>query len=228
MCIRDRYQRRVRVVGGMKYRATLGVVLVLVLIGAVGADWKPQIPKKSDFPTKGQDGAILLDTFLDLQCPYSKKAYKTIKEVFADVGEKTLQWRMILNPLPFHHNAFLSAQGAYVVLNLTNEAMFWEYCDYMYQKQDYWSNFETADKTANEVIALFAGYANTCCGISTDAFIKKMGWLGPQNAQTRIVWELAASLGIYGTPMFSVNGARTELDSQTTKQQWLDFLAPLA
>ncbi|KAL6073851.1 hypothetical protein QOT17_004544 [Balamuthia mandrillaris] len=174
------------------------------------------------------DAPLQLEAFIDFQCPDSKEAWPTMQALMQYYGPARLRFVATVFPLPYHHNAFFASQGAVVVTNLTNNAAsFWKWADVLFERQNEWGDQPTQSKTPLQVIAMMSQYAQQCCAVQASSFVEQMGWVTQQNILARTAWKYAAASGIYGTPMFKVNGVLTNAASDWTFKQWLALLDPL-
>ena len=134
-----------------------------------------------------------------------------------------------LYPLPYHHNAFLAAQACLSLINITqNPDLFWNFSTLLFSNQNQWSDDATQDMTPLQVISLFGKYASNFGVTNMRQFSEQMGWFSDQNIATRIAWKFASLKGIYGTPMFAINGVLLPQPSSTiTFAEWQKMLDPL-
>eukprot|EP00005_Dracoamoeba_jomungandri_P006090 CAMPEP_0174251512 /NCGR_PEP_ID=MMETSP0439-20130205/1312_1 /TAXON_ID=0 /ORGANISM="Stereomyxa ramosa, Strain Chinc5" /LENGTH=213 /DNA_ID=CAMNT_0015331843 /DNA_START=39 /DNA_END=680 /DNA_ORIENTATION=- len=208
---------------------TLVLFLVLTAVVSIHGQSAP-VPKTSFFRSIGDpDAPVVLEGFLDFQCPDCKAAWPVLKQVMAHYGPSKLRFFFQPFPLPYHHNAFFAAEASFVTVELTgNVSTFWNLTEILFQMQDYWGDTGTENMTSTQVISLLGDYAVKCCGVDKKQFIAKMGWTSEYNLNARDMWKFGASQGMYGTPQFKVNGVFVpEASSGWQLQQWVTFLDPL-
>eukprot|EP01101_Sappina_pedata_P005871 TRINITY_DN2792_c0_g1_i1.p1 TRINITY_DN2792_c0_g1~~TRINITY_DN2792_c0_g1_i1.p1 ORF type:complete len:221 (-),score=52.32 TRINITY_DN2792_c0_g1_i1:55-717(-) len=210
-------------------------ILILAVFLAISAPHASDaqhagIPTLDMIQSMGNPGApIMLEAFIDFQCPYSRKAWPTLMELFNHYGPQNMYFVTTVFPLPFHHNAFFASQAAIAVVNITQDSsMFWKYTDKLFIEQENWGDSPTESMTALQVIDMLGGYAVECCGVNKSAFNSQMGFTGPQNHQARIMWGKACTLGVYGTPIFRVNNIYVPAaGSAWNVSDWTQLLDPL-
>lgn len=99
-----------------------------------------QAPKKaeieitdSDHVRGGEDAAVTIVEFSDIQCPYCSKFHKAMKQALESYGEKA-RWVYKHFPLdsihPFARRAALASECA------GEQGKFWEYLDNLFANQD--------------------------------------------------------------------------------------------
>jgi len=160
-------------------------------------------------------------------CPGSAAAYPTLSDLVQYYGEK-IKFIFYPFPLPYHHNSFYAAKAGVVVDLLTSKtgsSRIWEWIDLIFKNQQTWFNDPTINMTGTQVIKGMAHLASQL-NINDDLFITYFN--NPdldQNA--RIIWKYGAARGVYGTPLFYVNGVLTSADSTWTIEQWRKILDPL-
>lgn len=204
-------------------------MLLLGLLACQVATAQPPIPLASSIVATGNaDAPIQLEAFLDHQCPDSKASWPILKQLAEAYGPSKIRLVISLFPLPYHHNAFLAAQGAVVVNQLSKKNdSFWLYSDYLFDKQSEWSNKQTEGIAPRDVIKQLSAYAASCCGVDPKEFTKNMDWGNAQNVLARVTWKHGASLGIYGTPQFIINGVHSSADESYSFSDWKKLLDPL-
>jgi protein-disulfide isomerase len=127
----------------------------------------------------------------DFQCPFCKRAEKTLTDVRARYGDKVrVVWKN--NPLAFHARAEPAAEVAMEAFVEQGDAVFWQMHDLLYENQ---AHLEDAD---------LLGYAARLRVRGAAAAI------ADRKHATRIKADqaLANSLGATGTPTFFINGRR--------------------
>jgi len=95
--------------------------------------------------------------------------------------------------------------------------------DVYFKNQDSFTNDATKNQTPDQVIASLAKLA-VPLGISNQNFINGMAYGSDQDANGRIAWKYACTRGVYGTPIFYVNGLFVTDDSSWTFTQWKNLI----
>lgn len=92
-------------------------------------------PAPADAPTRGpKDARLEVHVFGDFECPFSKRAETTLRQVERRWGDKLrFVWRD--RPLEMHKNAVLAAQAAREARAQKGEAGFWGYHDALFAAQ---------------------------------------------------------------------------------------------
>ncbi len=163
---------------------------------AAGAERKSLIPAERwkvrvtpGDPSIGPANAPLtLVVFSDFQCPYSKKATVFLREVLERFGEDV---RVVYkhNPLGFHKDAVPAAEAS---MAAHAQGLFWEMHDRLYNNQG---------RLSAQDLEAHAG----AIGLDLARFKSDMAsrrWKGAVDADL----ELAAKLGVPGTPNIFING----------------------
>jgi len=168
--------------------------------------------------TGNPDGAIQLEAFFDHLCPDSKAAWTTIQQVLAHYGS---QMSLIIHmfPLPYHRNAFYSTQAGLVVQNAKGGAAWFKYLDLVFQNQDQYSTYGTVNMTGTQIIASL-GQLAAQLGVSSSTFNQGMQYGSDFDAAARINWKYATTRGIYGTPVFLLNGVWATDNAYLNTTQW--------
>eukprot|EP00045_Choanoeca_perplexa_P000691 m.15495 g.15495 ORF g.15495 m.15495 type:complete len:210 (+) comp10474_c0_seq1:104-733(+) len=206
----------------------LRLTLILAFAGLIAAQ-VPVMPSSSMNILGSRGATAHIDFILDFQCPDSKQAWPTIKQLATMYGEDKLSVRLVAFPLPYHHQAFFAAQSARVATELNGTASAYVAMgDCLFDTQEQWGDVGLQNTTPMDALSnFFAPLANHCVGVDENSFITAMGWTTEQNIITRSEWKEAAAMGAYGTPMFWVNGAQISLDGTASVSDWKAVLDPL-
>jgi len=176
---------------------------------------QPSTPSRPFGYVLGNDSApIHLDAYFDFMCPFSAAAYPTMKALMSHYGPQTLKFTLYNYFLPYHHNAYFAAQTGAVVYTLGKD--FWKFVDIIFANQATWFNQVSLNMTGNSVISGMASLA-VQCGVDMNDFMNQFYIV---DINLRASYSSMASRGIYGSPLFYINGAFQWQDSTTTLQQW--------
>jgi len=203
------------------------IIFVFILI-IVNVITQPPITKNRDgngYSIGEGSAPVVLEAFFDHLCPYSASSWPIMQQVQAHYGPTKLRFVLHLFPLPYHHNAFFAAKAGVVIENLA-KGNFWKWLELIFNHQDEFSGAATANFTTNQVLDLYARYAQQL-GISSKDFLKGMA---DSNIEmfTRAAWKYGCSRGVYGTPLFILNGALLGVDSgDWNAQDWIHQIDPL-
>lgn len=181
------------------------------------------IPSRPAGFSKGDAHASLqIDIFLDIQCPFSKKAWPIVLEVmqlYPDNAYFTF-YPMIL---PNHRQSWDATKAA-VVFSQDNTDQFIQFFDYLYNHQHQISNDVFEKQTQVDLYELLAQFASDCGDWQPEAFMKKLK-SEEIYRETKIPVRIAFSRGVWSTPTFFVNKAEvTELSSSSTVADWQELL----
>lgn len=154
-------------------------------------DSKPANVAIGDSPVKGDPKApVTIVEFSDYQCPFCGRVEGTLTQVMNDYkGKVKLTFKN--QPLPFHNNAMIAAQGA---LAAKEQGKFWEMHDKMYANQQ--------ALTRDNIM----GYAKEL-GLDTGKFEKDIDSQKVKDAIAKDQGE-AQKAAANGTPTFFINGHR--------------------
>ncbi len=146
-------------------------------------------------PSKGARRApILIQEFGDFQCPFTKRAQKTMAALQkAYPGRIRLVWRNF--PLPFHTHARMAAEAAMEAFAQKGAPGFWKMHDLLFANQSVQGGLER--------IALERYAAQI--GLDMDRFRKALDGSTHEDV-IRADQQAARSAHISGTPAFVING----------------------
>jgi len=151
------------------------------------------VPVLPEDPTWGApDAPVTLVEFADLQCPFTARVQPTLQRLQQELGPQRLRivWKHL--PLPFHKRAFPAHDASVVVQRLGGNQAFFRFVDDVIAAQ---STFTPAQ---------FPAFAKRA-GVDEAAFNAAFSSDQQKVAQDL---ELAAKLGVRGTPGFLINGVR--------------------
>jgi len=189
---------------------------------------QPPITKYKDgngYSIGDSSAPVVLETFFDHLCPYSASAWPIMQKVQAHYTTSKLRFVLHMFPLPYHHNAFYASKAA-VVVELYSAGNFWKWLNLIFMHQDDFSGAATANLTSNQVLNLYAQYAQQL-GVTSKYFLNGMAD-SDLEMFTRAAWKYACSRGAYGTPLFILNGVVLGVDSgDWTVQDWINQIDPL-
>eukprot|EP01118_Nematostelium_gracile_P008679 TRINITY_DN2876_c0_g1_i1.p1 TRINITY_DN2876_c0_g1~~TRINITY_DN2876_c0_g1_i1.p1 ORF type:complete len:220 (+),score=53.73 TRINITY_DN2876_c0_g1_i1:52-660(+) len=199
----------------MKHLLLLCSVLVLTIA-------QPPIP--TTYPghvTGNANGNVVFEFFFDHLCPDSAASWPVIKQVIQ--AYPNIKFILHVFPLPYHRNAFYAAQAGLVIENSLGSDGFWKYVDAVFNNQPDYYNDATANVTGNGVIGMYSGLAQSI-GVPVNSFVAGMTYGDNFDAQARINWKYGTTRGVYGTPIFFVNGVFVTDNAYWTFSQWQNVL----
>lgn len=186
------------------------------------------IPRRpSGYASGKADAPIQIEAFIDLQCPYSKKAWPTLLAVATKYGQERV--RLIIQPIVLaeHHQSWDVTKAA-VAVAAGDASRFLDFTEYLYAHQEEYTNAQFRDRTQKDLYALLARFAAEYAGeIDTEAFFERLE--SAEVEQTaKIPLHLAATRGVWSTPTFFINGVEVpQLSSSSTLEDWKAVLEPL-
>jgi protein-disulfide isomerase len=177
------------------------------------------IPKRFPGLAFGPTKAIIrLELFADPLCPVCASIWPTVQAVLAHYPTQ-LNLDVHFLPLPYHTWAYVVTR-AIVAVNVTSTTSAQQFLTKLYAgDQNQFSNAALADVGQTAVIAKLATYVNQNFGIPTATFNTNYNAANTDNLG-RIEFKYSASRGANGTPVVYLNGVESDLDSDSTLQQW--------
>lgn len=186
------------------------------------------IPKRpSGYAVGYADALFQIELFMDLQCPFSKKAWSTLLEVYEFYGEEKI--RLTIQPMVLaNHRQSWDVTKAAIATAEDNAHKFIDFASYLYQHQQDYRNSAFKERTQVDLHHLLADYAADGAGWTDKvAFLERLESDEIYN-ETRVPCRLAAIRGVWSTPTFFINGAEAVgLSSDSSRQDWQSILDPL-
>lgn len=185
----------------------IGIVTVLVLVGAVTLLSKPSQPTsntkldnkllvKEDSNKIATDSAkVTIVEFADFQCPACAAVHPAVKQILNDYkGKVNFVFRHF--PLPQHKNALIAASAAEAA---GEQGKFWEMENLLFENQDKWSESDKAKE-------IFLTYAKEL-GLDKDKFKSA---IEGNKFTSKITGDKddGQALGVNSTPTFFINGQK--------------------
>jgi len=197
--------------------------LIIVVFGVTLS--QPPIPTRYPGHAIGPtDAPILMEVFFDHLCPDSAAAWPTMQQLFGYYGNN-MRFVVHIFPLPYHHNAFKAAQAGLVIQDATDDATWWKWLDSVFDNQIEFADFTTSYLTENECVNKM-GLLAAELGVTNSTFFDGMQYGSDYDGNARIAWKYGTTRGVYGTPIFYVNGVFVT-DQGWTYQQWRSVIDPL-
>lgn len=162
-----------------------------------------------------------IDIFLDIQCPFSKKAWSTVLKVMKLYSDKAY-FTFYPMTLPNHRQSWDATKAAFVFAQDQTE-QFIEFFDYLYKHQNQIENDAFEKRTQIDLYELLAKFASECGDWQPEDFIQKLKSEEVYQA-TKIPVRIAFSRGVWSTPTFFINEAEvTELSSSSRVEDWQEL-----
>jgi protein-disulfide isomerase len=186
------------------------------------------IPKRPSGYVKGIASALLqIEAFVDIQCPYSKKAWPTLLAVADHYGPEKVQLRVQLLSMANHRQSWDVTKAIFAVAGADSD-LFFPLATFLYERQEQFFNGVFKQRTELDLYDLIVRLL-TEYGYQTDPteFIKRLE-SDDVYAAAKIPSRIAFSRGVWSTPTFFINGAEaTQLSSSSSLEAWNNILDPL-
>ena len=186
------------------------------------------IPKRPSGYVKGAASALLqVEAFIDIQCPYSKKAWPTMLAASDHHGPEKVQLRVQMLSMANHRQSWDVTKAIFAVAG-ADSALFFPLATFLYTNQERFWNNEFKQRTEPDLYDLIVRLL-TEYGHKTDRteFIKRIE-SDEVYAAAKVPSRFAFSRGVWSTPTFFINGAEaTQLGSSSTLGDWNKILEPL-
>jgi len=186
------------------------------------------IPKRlSGYTRGGVNAPVHIEAFVDIQCPYSKKAWPTLLAVADHHGPEKVQLRVQLLSMANHRQSWDMTKAIFAVAG-TDAEIFFKLATFLYERQEQFFNGPFKQRTQLDLYDLIVSLL-TEYGYQTDRaeFIKRLE-SDDVFAAAKLPSRVAFSRGVWSTPTFYINGAEvTQLSSSSTPEEWNKILEPL-
>ena len=186
------------------------------------------IPRRpSGFVRGGASALLQIEAFVDIQCPYSKKAWPTLLAVSDHYGPEQVQLRVQLLSMANHRQSWDMTKAIFAVVGADSD-VFFKLATFLYERQEQFFNGPFKQRSQVDlydlIVRLLAEF-----GYKTDPaeFIKRLE-SDEVYAAAKVPSRVAFSRGVWATPTFFINGAEvTQLSSSSTLEEWNRILGPL-
>jgi hypothetical protein len=186
------------------------------------------IPNRPSGFSKGSASASLhVEAFVDIQCPYSKKAWPTLLAVSDHHGPEKVQLRVQMLSMANHRQSWDVTKAIFAVVGADSD-QFFKLATFLYERQEQFFNGPFKERTEVDLYSLIVRLLAEF-GYKTDLteFIKRLE-SDDVFAAAKVPSRVAFSRGVWSTPTFFINGAEvTQLSSSSTLEEWTKILEPL-
>lgn len=169
--------------------------------------------------------------FVDLQCPYARKAWNRLPELKKEFGDE-YDFSMHLTSLAFHPQAFVGQQAAYLIGQKVGAEAKQEFIDACFTNQELYTNDGVGDARKSEVDNVFASIAERA-GIFNQEFTQQE-FLANLHDFTQVVkpayaeHKVALGYGVFGTPKHVINEQLVpDTESTWGPEEWKAHLEKL-
>ena len=184
----------------------------------------PQRP--SGYRLGNADAPIVIETFFDLECPFSKKGWQTILQVVKAYSPDLIYFIFYPMTLGNHRQSWDATKAAIAVADNDTDK-FIDFVSYLFERQSEFANEAFKDKTQTDWHNMLADYAVDAKGLDRDKFLELLDSKEIYN-RARIPARFATIRGVWSTPTFYINGAEAaDLSSQSSLQQWQNTIDSL-
>lgn len=196
----------------------------------------PPLPKQQlGFRLGSAVATNLMDVFIDISCPFSKKIFKTLLKVhdWAECTKKdSFSVRFIITPQPWHPQSPVMAEAIFAVQKIDPSKTV-EFTDRLLDvvESQFYDN-EAYNKSRAQMHSELAVIASAL--VPAEAFSSLLAYKGPTpNAGNEITQEVKwhvkyhRACGVHVTPTCFMNNIEaSEISSSWTLEQWQEFLTP--
>eukprot|EP01063_Lacrimia_lanifica_P031028 TRINITY_DN5041_c0_g6_i1.p2 TRINITY_DN5041_c0_g6~~TRINITY_DN5041_c0_g6_i1.p2 ORF type:complete len:211 (+),score=93.18 TRINITY_DN5041_c0_g6_i1:47-634(+) len=166
---------------------------------------------------------LTLEFFADMQCPYSKRAWDTVKKVLEKFNGR-IQFRFVPYALLGHQQAYDVHRALEVVGQECGPTAYFEFVETLFTHQFEYSNPQFKTRTPVDLLRLLGEWTGAY-NISTSALMTKIDE-DPIFDAVKAAQRRGISLGIWSTPAFYLNGALlTKVSGADSVPTWCDYLA---
>lgn len=169
---------------------------------------------------------VHLEAFVDMLCPDCQQAFPVIEKLAQVYGPSTLRLTLQLFPLPYHTNAFITAQSVLAVAKSYNSSVLFRWMETVFKEQSQLYNFATMDKTRFDIVNIIIDMGSK---IGIDRTTMKNGLSSAGFAEQAVIsWKYGCSRTVAGTPYFFINGIfASQASSSWSVEQWKQLIDPL-
>eukprot|EP00418_Pyrodinium_bahamense_P051952 CAMPEP_0179179544 /NCGR_PEP_ID=MMETSP0796-20121207/88861_1 /TAXON_ID=73915 /ORGANISM="Pyrodinium bahamense, Strain pbaha01" /LENGTH=266 /DNA_ID=CAMNT_0020883211 /DNA_START=14 /DNA_END=814 /DNA_ORIENTATION=- len=190
----------------------------------------PSQPLGVAWPSQAGVGSVVVELFLDLCCPFSKKMIKTLASGVAAQyeGNVTFVFQSVVQP--WHAQSSYMHEASLAVLDVGGPAAFWKFALAVLDSQEEFFDDKVYDKTRQQLYEQLANIAGST-GVDAEEVLAKLNLAGPGNAGNavtqRLKWatKLHRVRGVHVTPTVYVNGLEAGVvGSGWAAEDWQKFL----
>jgi len=188
----------------------------------------PIPPRNPGYRFGSSDAPVQVDVFIDLQCPFSAKIWKTLSGGVVKKHTDSKEVSFVIFPmcLPWHRQVVDMTKAALVVSG-DNAQRWFDFATYLYDRQNEFLNAEFKNKTENDLLNLLAAHAikfssetkQSQPALDAAAWVKQFE---SDEAYNRIKYPIRVAIkrGVWSTPTVFINGSAADIGSSTTAAEW--------
>ncbi len=185
------------------------------------------IPKRPSGVLLGDNAAdIVIDAFIDIQCPHSRTIWPTLLDVIKYYEESSVSLKVHLITLSNHRQAWDMSLGLFALAD-GDANKFYDFATFLYDRQNEFYNAAFMYKTHDDLRQMIADNAQDHLNIDRSKFLDRMNDNDIYTlARTPI--RYAATKSVWATPtLFINNGANVPVDHLSTLADWQEVIDPL-
>lgn len=169
---------------------------------------------------------IQIDLFVDVQCPYSAKAWPVVREVMTHYGPEAIGIKVHMMVLSNHRQSWDVTLGLFGLAG-DDDDKFMQFLSFLYDRQERYFNGAFADRTHNDLKLLVAQLGEEFDGTPKE---RMAAFLADDAvyAAAKQPGRYAALRGVWSTPTIFVNDSeRSDIGSSSALSDWRVLLDPL-
>jgi len=172
---------------------------------------------------------IQIEAFIDLECPFSKKAWPTL---LALINQDPSD-RLAITAQPTvlsHHRQSWDMVKAVTAVAAPDPLKGWKFIGHLFQNQERYDSTTFATQTHQDLLALIKTLIQEFDdALPADHLVKEIGDEESAIARrAKASVRYAMSRGVWSTPTFLINGSEVpQLESSPTIRDWNEFLNSL-
>lgn len=180
------------------------------------------------------DAKLVLELFFDLNCPYSAKMFRCVRELPRALAEKapTASLSMIVHlvPQPWHPQSCIQNEAVLAVQAVKPELAV-AFMNRVFDAESEFKDVPTWDLSRAQMVDKLVGYAGEL-GVNTAALKTALtpegGGQTPTTQAVKFAVKYHRARSIHVTPTVLLNGLEaSDISSSWTLDQWVERLAPL-
>ena len=181
--------------------------------------------RQSGYALGNRNAAVQIEVFLDIQCPFSKKAWPVLMEICDTFPDDEVGVTVQMMVLANHRQAWDMTRLVHAIC-AGDAARFRRFATFLYDQQERFFNGPFADKTHPDLLNFAVEITREWDAAETDVAARMER--DEAYLQTRIPIRQAARRGVWSTPTYFVNDVEaTTVGSSTTFTEWKAALEAL-
>ena len=189
----------------------------------------PVPSRPSGFRLGSGDAPVQIEVFVDLECPFSKKAWPTVLAVanyYKGDSVATTAHPIVL----CDHRQSWDATKAVVAIAADDPQRAWQFMSHLYEHQDAYTQDTFDHKTQQDLRQLMADLAAKFDpDLNTNDLVQQISdEEGSVANRAKASVRYAISRGVWSTPTVFINGSPVpELESSSTLSDWQGIIDPM-